>query len=77
MPIRICGGQLNWCDQTGCYRITSPFPIVLQPKQEIPVTIAITPRGNSISETEITLYADGKGLKGLTPIVVKLPAMFR
>jgi hypothetical protein len=77
LPIRICGGQLNWCNQTGCYRIMSPFPIVLQPKQEISVTVVVTPRGNSISETEITLYADGKGLNGLTPFVIKLPAMFR
>jgi hypothetical protein len=75
--IRICGGQLNWCNQTGCYRITTPLPIILQPQEETFITVAITPQGNNISKTEFTLYADGKELKGLTPIVIKLPAMFR
>ncbi|MDR2345117.1 MAG: hypothetical protein LBE18_03545 [Planctomycetaceae bacterium] len=63
MPIRICGGQLNWCNQIGCYRIMSQFPIVIQPKQEISVTAVITPRENSISETEITLYARRKRIE--------------
>ena len=75
VPIRLCGGQMNWCGQSGCYNMETPFPIVLESGQEITIAISISPREDKLSETELTLYADGEGLAGLTPIKIKLPAM--
>ena len=77
MPIRLCGGQLNWCGTSGCYRVVTEFPITLEPGQEATITVMISPREETLSETELTLYADGKGLDGLTPVKIKLPAMSR
>jgi len=72
--IRLCGGQMNWCGQSGCYRVITPFPITIEPRQEATITISLSPSGEKISETELILYADSKGLNGLTPIRIKLPA---
>ena len=74
-PIRLCGGQMNWCGQSGCYKVETTLPIVLEPKQKTTITILISPREDKISETELILYADGEGLAGLTPVNIKLPAM--
>lgn len=76
-PIRLCGGQMNWCGQSGCYKVITPFPIMIEPKQEVTVIVSISPREEKLSETELILYADGKGLNGLTPVKIKLPAVSR
>ena len=73
--IRLNGGRLDWCGNSGCYRVATPFPIILEPKQETTITVSISPGGDELSETEFILYADGKGLDGLTPVKIKLPAM--
>ena len=75
LPIRLCGGQLNWCGKGGCYNVITPLPITLKSNQETTISVAISPREEELSETELTLYADGEGLAGLTPIIVKLPAV--
>lgn len=77
LPIRLCGGQLNWCGKGGCYKVITSFPITLEPNQEATITVAISPREDELPETELTLYADGKGLDGLTFIKIKLPALSR
>ena len=74
-PIRLCGGQLDWCVTSGCYKVLTPFPLTLEPGQEATITVSISPREEELSETELILYADGKGLDGLTPVKIKLPAM--
>ena len=74
-PIRICGGQMDWCGQGGCYKVTTPLPVMLEPGQEATIIVSISPREQSLAETELILYADGKGLGGLTPIKIKLPAV--
>jgi hypothetical protein len=74
-PIHLCGGQMNWCGQGGCYRVLTSFPIMLEPKQDVTITVSISPREETLSETELILYADGRGLGGLTPVKIKLPAV--
>jgi len=76
-PIRLCGGQMNWCGANGCYKVATQFPVTLEPGQEATITVMISPQGETLSETELILYADGKGLDGLTPVKIKLPAMSR
>ena len=75
IPIRLCGGQMNWCGEGGCYNVITPLPITLEPRQEATITVSISPREEKLSETEFILYADGKGLNGLVPIKIKLPAI--
>lgn len=74
-PIRLCGGQMNWCGRSGCYKVITPFPVVIKPRQEAVVTVSISPRREEFSETELVIYADGKGLNGLTPVKIKLPVV--
>ena len=73
-PIRLCGGQLNWCEASGCYKVLTPLPITLEPGQEATITVSISTGKEKLSETELVLYADGKGLDGLTPVKIKLLA---
>jgi hypothetical protein len=53
------------------------FRFTLKPnnKQQTIITVEVSPRSESIPETELILHADGGGLGGLTPIKVRLPAM--
>ncbi|MDR1480415.1 MAG: hypothetical protein LBJ00_15885 [Planctomycetaceae bacterium] len=74
-PIRLCGGQLNWCDASGCYSVKTELPVTIEAKRKAVVTVQVTSGGENISATELVLYADGAGLSGLTPIKVQLPAM--
>jgi hypothetical protein len=57
--------------------VTSEFPLILEAKQETTVTVRVSPITETVSETELILYADGKGLHGLTPVKIRLPAMSR
>ena len=73
--IRLCGGQMDWCGQNGCYRVITPLPITIEPRQEVTITVSISPRDENLAETELILYADGQGLNGLTSVKIKLPAV--
>lgn len=75
LPIRLCGGQLDWCGQSCCFKVITPFPMTIETEQEVTITVVYTPKEKDVSETELTLFADGAGLEGLTPIKIKLPAM--
>lgn len=74
-PVRLCGGQMNWCGQSGCYSVKTKLPLILEPKQENMIVVSISPREKELAETELVLFADGKPLKGLTQVKIKLPAM--
>jgi hypothetical protein len=76
-PIRLCGGQLNWCGANGCYQVITEFPLILEANQETTIRVELSPRAETISETELILYADGKGFSGLMPVKIRLPAMSR
>ncbi|MDR1382728.1 MAG: hypothetical protein LBJ67_02600 [Planctomycetaceae bacterium] len=73
-PIRLCGGQLNWCNASGCYSVTTEFPLILEAHQKTTVRVELSLRADAVSETELILYADGKGLSGLMPVKIRLPA---
>ncbi len=73
-PIRLCGGQLNWCGPGGCYKVITDMPTEIPARGELSVTVSVSPSGDELQETELTLYADGAGLPGLVPIKIKLPA---
>lgn len=57
------------------YKVETPFPVMVEPKQEATIIVSLSSREKDLSETELILYADGKELTGLTPVKIKLPAM--